>query len=96
MENPIPAVDREAVRAYLRVESATWGHNVHARRKAAGLTLEQVATLADTTPQTVHKVERGQITPRDDLRLALALALFCEVADLFPTPTRGGFIKAAS
>lgn len=96
MDHPLPAVDRDAVRAYLRTETAAWGQNVRARRKAAGLTLEHVAQLADTTPQTVHKVERGQIIPRDDLRLALALALFCEVADLFPAPTRGGFIKAAS
>lgn len=96
MTNTTPAVDRVAVRAYLRTETATWGRNVHERRKELGLTLDHVAMLADTTPQTVHKVEHGQIVPRDELRLSLALALFCEVADLFPAPTRGGFIKAAS
>lgn len=79
-------VDRQKLRSWMERESRSWGQLVLARRKTLHWTLATVAARADTTPQTVHKVERGEIVPRDDLRLALAMALMTEVGDLFPQP----------
>ncbi len=64
------------------------GAVVKARRKNLNLTLQQVADLAATTPQTVARAEAGTLVPRDHLRVALAFALFCEVTDLWPWPAR--------
>lgn len=83
-EQPVALVDKDALRRYMDRESRYWGSLVRARRKTLKLTLAHVAALADTTQQTVHKVERGIITPRDELRIALAIALRTEVAALFP------------
>lgn len=95
MNDVAPLINRDRLRAYVDREARVWGHLVKSRRQRFGLTLEQVAGLADTTPQTVFKVERGQITPRDDLRISLAMALSCEVGDLFPMPDRATVLREA-
>lgn len=83
-----PVITQEQLRRFLKREARHWGSNVRARRTEMGLTLDQLATLADTTPQTVFKVERGEIVARENVRLALAFALMREVGDLFPMPRR--------
>lgn len=88
MDTPHPIITQDQLRRFLKREARHWGSNVRLRRKELGLTLDQVATLADTTAQTVFKVERGQIVARDNLRMALAFALAQEVNDLFPLPRR--------
>lgn len=82
-----------ALRKFMLREARVWGANCRARRKALGLTLQQVAESAFTNSQTVFKVERGQIIPRDHLRLALAFALACEPDELFPMPKRAAVLK---
>lgn len=74
-------------------EARVWGTAVKARRKHLGMTLEDVAGAAGTTPQTVHKVETGEIVARDHLRLGIAFALACEPAELFPVPTRAAIMR---
>lgn len=91
-----PIVSRDNLRRFMDREARVWGRGVRVRRQALGLTLEQVAALADTTPQTIHKIETGRITPRDDLRIALSLALSDEVSNLFPMPDRRTVMKDAS
>lgn len=89
MENdPRPVITQEQLRRFLKREARHWGSNVRLRRKELGLTLEQVAFMADTTPQTVFKVERGEIVARENVRLAVAFALGKEAGDLFPMPKR--------
>lgn len=83
-----PVITQDQLRRFLKREARHWGSNVKFRRGELGLTLEQVAALADTTPQTVFKIERGEIVARDNVRLALAFALGKEVEDLFPLPKR--------
>jgi transcriptional regulator with XRE-family HTH domain len=83
-----PVITQEQLRRFLKREARHWGSNVRLRRTELGLTLDQLATLADTTPQTVFKVERGEIVARDNLRLSLAFALGKEAHDLFPLPRR--------
>lgn len=84
METPVALVDKDRLKSYMDRESRFWGSLVTARRKTLRMTLAEVALLANTSPQTVFKIERGQITPRDELRIALAIALRTEVAALFP------------
>lgn len=83
-----PVISQDAVRRFLRGEARHWGKAVRDRRSELKLTLDQVAVMAGTTPQTVFKVEKGQIIARDNLRIALAFALGSEPSDLFPMPTR--------
>lgn len=85
---PGPLINRDLLRAYVEREARMWGRMVRQRREDLGMTLAAVAALADTNAQTVHKVEIGEISPRDHLRIALAMALSTEVDRLFPFPTR--------
>jgi transcriptional regulator with XRE-family HTH domain len=91
-----PAIDPEVVRKYLKREQRFWGSKVHDARAARGFTLEELAALAGSTPQTIHKIERGQIAPRDHLRIALAFALGVDVDRLFPIPDRETIRREAS
>lgn len=88
MLQPTPLVSADRLRSYFDREARTWGHLVKARRQDLGFTLDVVAKLADTTPQTVQKVESGAIQARDHLRVGLAFALQTEVDRLFPMPQR--------
>lgn len=89
MTNVAPLLDTEALRSYLRT---TWvrecGQRVRARRKLFDWSLVKLSGLTGIPYQTIHKIEVGEIVAGDHLRLALAQALGCEVADLFPLPTK--------
>lgn len=78
---------RPLLRTFIEDWARECGARVKARRKALGLTLAQVGEFADTTAQTINKVEAGEIVVREDLKLSLSMALGCEPTDLFPTPT---------
>lgn len=93
MATKTPTLDADALRKYVSREARINGIRVKSRRKALKLTLDQVAELAFTTPQTVFKIEEGQIVARDHVRLAMAFALGCEVEELFPHPTRAAVIR---
>jgi DNA-binding XRE family transcriptional regulator len=88
-----PLIDPDALKAYLEREARHWGGRVRQRREDLGLTLEQVATLAGTTTQTIFKIEKGEISPRDHVRVGLAWALSTEVDRLFPLPSRAVMAK---
>lgn len=88
-----PLVDTDRLRIYVEREARFWGSLVRSRREALDLTLNEVAALAGTTPQTIHKVETGKIAPRDHVRLAIAFALSAEVDTLFPMPSRATVLK---
>lgn len=89
-------IDLDRLRTHLAAQSAGWGGRVRHRRKALGLTQQQLADLLDVPVQTVSKVERGQIVPRDYLRAGLAIRLCVEIDELFPWPTRADLTRAAS
>lgn len=83
-------MDLDVLRVQTRNQRIMWGGRVKARRESLGFTLAQVSELSDGAlrVQTVSKIERGEIEPRDYLKLAMAIALFTEVDDLFPMPSR--------
>jgi DNA-binding XRE family transcriptional regulator len=92
----VPTLTADSFRRFMLREARVWGGRVKERRKSLGLTLEQLAELAFTTPQTIHKVEQGQIVPRDHLRLSIAFALAREPEELFPLPSRAAVLREAS
>lgn len=52
-----------------------WGAQVRTRRRALGLTQQEVAELADVAVRTVHAVETGKATVRLDALLAVLSAV---------------------
>jgi transcriptional regulator with XRE-family HTH domain len=61
-----------------------WGLNVKAGRKALGLTQTALAELVGVRQATVARWERGDMAPRDDMKVRIALALRQDVRALFP------------
>lgn len=69
----------------LREPKTPWGRRVRERRIALGLDQAELSKRSDIVQPTISDIETGRIRfPNDRLRLALATALECEVADLFP------------
>lgn len=91
-----PALDSDAVRNHLqKVLPIAWGARVDERMKTLGLNNAQVAALSGTTAQTVSKVRRGELVPRDYLRVMLASALCTNPDQLFPMPSMLEIASAA-
>lgn len=88
-----PGEQLDALRLFYTGLARQHGSLVHARRKALGLTLEQLAGLVGVPMQTLSKVERGDITPRPYLQAAIALHLHAEPGELFPAPTRTDLVR---
>lgn len=63
-----------------------WATILRAKRKAAGLSQEALATQAGCTKAHVSNIERGLSSVSDTLRMNLAAALDTTAAELFPYP----------
>lgn len=84
-----PVVSSNGIRkAFEALAKERWGSRLDAVMEARQMRNAQLAVLADTTPQTIDKVRRGLIIPREHLRYSIAMALGSEVAAIFPLPTR--------
>lgn len=84
-------MDTIGIRLHVTEELARqWGENVAKRRDDLRLNQRGLAELigGGVAVQTISKLERGEIVPRDYLKIAIALALQIEVDDLFPMPDR--------
>ena len=67
--------------------SRIYGQNIRRGRLAVGLTSQQAlaeALGAGVWQSTVARWERGEIVPRDDMKLRIAAVLHQEVRQLFP------------
>lgn len=56
--------------------------NLVARRKALGVTQEQLADAVGRTPGAIGNIERGRLYPSAELVDRIAAALRCQPADL--------------
>jgi transcriptional regulator with XRE-family HTH domain len=65
------------------------GPKVHALRRERGLTLQQLAHLADVSTATVHKVERSDMVPTVTTLLKLATALDAPIRHFVETGDAG-------
>jgi transcriptional regulator with XRE-family HTH domain len=60
------------------------GTRIRAQRKAAGLTQERLAELADVAPRTIQKIEAGDITILVTTLARIRRAIGCRCDDLVP------------
>lgn len=95
MTNP-PRLDPEAVSALHRKLAVEWGIRVDERMKATGVSTTDLAEACSTSRQTIHKIRRGEIAPRESLRYLIAITLDTSPGDLFPPPSRDRIIGEAS
>lgn len=58
-------------------------NRVHERRKAAGLTQEELAASLGVSRQTIISIERGKYVPSLPLALRLARHFGCATEELF-------------
>lgn len=91
MKPDAPLLDTATVRS-LYEPAGEWakecGLLVRAERVRLGFTISRLSELADTNVQTIYKVERGLIVPREYLKASIAYALSVEVMDLWGPLTR--------
>ena len=66
----------------------TWGSRVQQRRAALTLTQLELARRCGLTQQTISKIERNEIVPRDRVKHLIAEKLGTSVSDLFPWPEK--------
>lgn len=88
-------LDLDRLRGRISDWNVACGERVRARRLAIGIHGHQLAGLVGCTVQTISKVERGEIVPRDYLKAALSVALCVEVEELWPWPTRASLTRDA-
>jgi len=88
---PTTRIDREALKGFMGPDG-DWakqcGLRVRKRRELLLFSLADLARYAETTLQTISRVERGELVPRDHLKGAIALALLDDMNNLWPWPTR--------
>lgn len=88
-------IDTDRVNTFLRdVIAREWGIRVDTTMRVLGMSESKLARLAATSPQTIHKVRMGEIVPRETLRIAIAVALLAEPAQLFPMPAKARVLEA--
>jgi DNA-binding XRE family transcriptional regulator len=89
-------MDLDRLRArFATTEAKNWGLLVRQRRRRLGISQGQLAGLVGCPVQTISKVERGNIVPRDYLKAAISVALADEVTHLFPWPSRRELVVTA-
>jgi DNA-binding XRE family transcriptional regulator len=93
---PRESLDLDGLRILFDQHRLESGARVHARRKELGLSQEKIAKAVGVTIQTISKIERGDILPRDYLRAAISHVLACEIDDLWPYPGRLAIAQAAA
>lgn len=81
------AARAQAIRAALRENAKTvWAIRLDERMNALGVSVQQLADGAGTTYQTIWKILKGELYPKEYLRIAIAICLGAEVERLFPMP----------
>lgn len=63
-----------------------WGRGIRELRRTRGLSADRLARLADVTTSYIGRIERGDDSPSDAVRMRLAAALETTVESLFPYP----------
>lgn len=92
-----PVVDSNALRkAFESIAKEQWSARLDAVMDSRKVRNAQLAVLADTTPQTIDKVRRGRIVPREHLRYSIAMALGSDVSAIFPLPSREELIERSA
>lgn len=83
-----PLLSETRLRAAVRQWARESGKRMQAKRKALKMRQSTLAGAAGVSTQTVSKAELGEIVPKDQVRIAIAAALLCEVDEIWPYPQR--------
>jgi putative transcriptional regulator len=61
-------------------------NNLEEFRKRAGLTQEELSTMAEVSRKSINAIENGVYVPSTVLALKISKTLRCQVEDLFQLP----------
>jgi len=89
-------LDSEALDEVVREWAVESGTRARLRRKALKFTQQQLADLAGSTPETICRIELGQLQPREPLKLAVSYALLVDVEEIWPPVARQFIADRAS
>ncbi len=62
-------------------------NSVAARRKALGMTQEELAKRVKVSRQSIISIERGRFDPTLKVAFRLSVALGCSIEDVFDRPS---------
>ncbi len=82
-----PRLDPEVLDDITKEWVVQCGMRVRARRDLLKLHARELADLAGVSEPTIIRIEAGSLNPRDGIRIAIAAALRCEVAELWEYPS---------
>lgn len=88
------AANPDALRQVMRSRQVAVGARIRERRLEQGIGPTHFGALLGVGLQTVHKIETGEIVPRDHLKAAIALALEIELDELYPWPSTDELVDA--
>jgi transcriptional regulator with XRE-family HTH domain len=63
-----------------------WGRTLANRRRARALSQADLADRTGIEQQTISKIERAEISPSDEIKVAICAALRYEVSTIFAMP----------
>ncbi len=90
------AAPPDKLKSFMRGRAVAAGAEIARRRTAKGLGPTVFAAFLGVRLQTLHKIETGEIVPRDHLKAAIALALDVDLDDLYGWPTNAEILKAVA
>jgi DNA-binding XRE family transcriptional regulator len=90
-----PLLDERRLRAVTLDWRLQCGSRLRARREALNWRQDHLAQLVGVRPTAISKFELGIVAPRDSIRYAIACALLCEVADIWPPLDRNYVMNVA-
>ena len=64
------------------------GWRIELRRREVGIPRYALAAAAGLSAPTITRLEQGKINPLHGVKIAVALALDCDIDDLWPNPSR--------
>lgn len=79
-----PLLDPDLLRAMVLNWRHECGLEIRRRRIARDWSQEQFASLVGVTPMSISRIEMGNQSPPDSVRLAIACSLNCEINDIWP------------
>lgn len=59
-----------------------FGEAVKKKRKALGISVEDLAQMVDVTPRYIYKIEAGERMPRMDVALRIIVVLGIDIKEL--------------
>lgn len=86
-ERKPPLLDEERLRRFVLRWRSQCGQELLRRRQQRKWSQKQLADLVGVRETSISRFEMGLQTPRDSVRVAIAVALNCEVNDIWPPIT---------